>query len=123
MAPREWEKVYDIQDEQEDLNPIPAEPVQMSHFDPPAPPTEPPAHTPAWRRLVDMLPRLLAFAVLVLVLLVVVFILNRGSPSERTSDSEARLPAMTSLRDTAVIGSALATFLTTVMIGCLIIHK
>ena len=62
MAAREWEKVSNIQNEQEDLNPIPAEPVQLPHFDPPAPITKPLAHTPAWRRLVDTLPpRLPAF--------------------------------------------------------------
>ena len=57
------------------LNPIPAEPDQLPHCDPPAPITKPLAHTPAWRRLEDILPpRLPAFAVLVLLLLVVVFI-------------------------------------------------
>ena len=120
MAPKEWEKVYNLQDELEDLNPIPPEPVQLPDFNPPAPPTEPPAHTPAWRRLVDVLPpRLPGFAVLVLVLLVVVFICYRGGLIE--CDAEARLPAMTSLRDTALVGTGLVTLLTMVMISCLII--
>ena len=38
MAPKEWEKVYNLQDELEDLNPIPPEPVQLPDFNPPAPP-------------------------------------------------------------------------------------
>ena len=101
------------------LNPIPDEPVQLPHFDPPALITEPLAHTPAWRRLEDILPpRLPAFVVLVLILLLVVFILYRRSLSE--CDSETLMP---SVRDTAAVGTALVTFLTIVTISCLIIQK
>ena len=101
------------------LNPIPDEPVQLPHFDPPAPITKPPAHTPAWRRHVDILPpRLPAFPVLVLVLLVVVFISYRWNLNE--CDSETLMP---SVRDTAAVVTALVTFLTKVTISCLIIEK
>ena len=110
MAPKECEKEYDIHGELEDLNPIDPEPEQPPKYDPPPPSPEPPTHTPAWRRLEDFLPpRLPAFGVLVLVLLVVFFISYRGGLIECDS-----------LGDTAVVGTGILTFLTIVMISCVI---